>query len=68
MELRCCNTESEMTKPNPMTCYSCAHSQQAHRVSDNEPVLVCALRGQIADKRCDKFEFEPGSDEGEKDA
>lgn len=52
-----------------MTCFSCRHSH--HRVLGQDialPCLWCGLHQREATKRCERFEYEPGTDEQERNA
>ena len=46
-----------------LTCYSCRHSQSIGFTGD----LICNLTDEQADQRCEQFQYEAGTDEGERD-
>lgn len=50
-----------------MTCWSCRHvASERSRVGG--VLLFCGLRREPAKARCERFEYEPGADEGERHA
>jgi len=47
--------------------YSCSHSQPGIHIPTQQPILICSLTLKTCEKRCDdKFEYEPGTDAGER--
>ena len=50
--------------PSPMTCYRCRWSCHAI-VNDFDSILTCSLTERPATKLCDRFEYEPGTEEPE---
>lgn len=51
-----------------LDCYACAHSQQGFFMPTLKPLLMCSLSLHEATERCNRFEYEPGSDQGERNA
>lgn len=49
-----------------MTCWSCTHSRA--RADWHDGYLECALTRELATERCERFEYEPGTDEAERNA
>lgn len=49
-----------------LDCHSCAHSQSGVWLPSQERWLVCALTLENAKERCEKFSYEPGSDQQER--
>lgn len=49
-----------------LTCQSCLHSI-AELDALARPVLKCQLSNEKARRRCNEFEYEPGTDEKEHD-
>lgn len=48
-----------------MTCRSCKHSRAQLSIEDNRIDLYCAKSGELALKVCERFVYEPGTDEDE---
>lgn len=51
-----------------MTCWSCSHVRRDGADRYGIPMLWCDTRQVPAKSRCWKFDYEPGSDEGERSA
>jgi hypothetical protein len=48
-----------------LDCFNCSHSQSTAHPYKGE-IIVCSLTMGIATKRCLKFCYEPGTDQGER--
>ena len=60
-----------MVWTNVSSCYSCRHSrsigQQEFALGEVTLVLVCELDNTLAKGRCNRYEYEPGTDVNERD-
>lgn len=45
--------------PSDLTCFSCRYSAW------DEAGLICKKQPRFADKKCEHFEYDPGTDERE---
>lgn len=56
------NTNGDMV----LDCWACAHSQTGVWLPSQERWLVCSLTLLNATERCERFEYCPGTDQGER--